>query len=123
MHDSRIWSECRLKDYCDQGRVNGIILGDSGYPCKSYLLTPLTQPQTPADARYQRAHAGTRVTIERCFGQWKSMFRALKDGLFISLPTVKTAIVAMAVLFNITKERDGNGKYQIVSFFSVKLFL
>jgi len=49
--------------------------------------------------------------VERCFGEWKGMFRALRNGMQISLITAKAAIVAMAVLHNIRKNFDNNDLY------------
>ncbi|XP_024946425.1 uncharacterized protein LOC107273330 [Cephus cinctus] len=39
------------------------------------------------------------------------MFSALRNVMQISLPTAKTAIIAMAVLFNIRKEHHDNHGY------------
>ncbi|KAJ8932522.1 hypothetical protein NQ314_014614, partial [Rhamnusium bicolor] len=32
-HDSRIWNECLLKRRFASEEINGILLGDNGYPC------------------------------------------------------------------------------------------
>jgi len=49
--------------------------------------------------------------VERCFGEWKGMFRALRNGMQISLTTAKAAIVAMDILYNIRKNFDNNDLY------------
>lgn len=54
-----------------------------------------------AEEAYNASHKSTRNTVERCFGQWKMIFKALHRGLTTSLETSKIMIVAMAVLHNI----------------------
>jgi hypothetical protein len=34
------------------GEIQGLLLGDSGYPCRRYLLTPYQTPQTPVQVKY-----------------------------------------------------------------------
>lgn len=93
------------------GRMKGILLGDSGYLCKPYLLTPILNPRNPAEERYNASHIRTRTIVERCFGEWKGIFRALRNGMQISLTTAKAAIIAMAVLHNIRKDFDNENQY------------
>lgn len=51
---------------CESGVYgNRWLLGDSAYPCKSYLLTPLLQTHSSNEVNYNRAHIKTRNTIER----------------------------------------------------------
>ncbi|XP_071631574.1 putative nuclease HARBI1 [Temnothorax longispinosus] len=111
-HDSRIWNSSRLKEEFEERRMTGILLGDAGYPCRPYLLTPFLQPQTDTQNRYNWAHIRTRLTVERCFGEWKGMFRALQNNMQINLETAKVAIIAMAILFNIRKQFN-NFEYEI----------
>ncbi|XP_070528310.1 putative nuclease HARBI1 [Cardiocondyla obscurior] len=115
-HDARIWDLCSLKEELEiilltSGRRKGILLGDSGYPCKPYLLTPILQPQNLPEERYNSSHIRTRIIVERCFGEWKSMFRALRNGMQISLDTAKASTIAMAVLYNIRKKFCDNNAY------------
>lgn len=60
VHDSRIWNECGLKEGFETGIIPGgcHLIGDSGYPCQPWLLTPYLQPRTEAQAAYNR------------YGQW-----------------------------------------------------
>ncbi len=51
-----------------------MLLGDKGYACETFLMTPLTDPQTPAQQAYNHAHAKTRARIEMTFGLLKSRF-------------------------------------------------
>ncbi|XP_015589947.1 putative nuclease HARBI1 isoform X2 [Cephus cinctus] len=96
----------------ESSKIKGVLLGDSGYPCKSYLLTQFLRPRTPAEERYNASHVRTRNVVERCFGEWKGMFRALRNSMQISLPTARTAIVEMAVLYNIRHEFGDTNLYE-----------
>lgn len=101
VHDARIWDECNLKARFDNNEINGILLGDNGYPCSRYLLTPLLNPITEPERRYNRAHIRTRNVVERSFGILKNRFRCFFNGIQLNLDTAKAAIVALAVLHNI----------------------
>ncbi|XP_050500083.1 putative nuclease HARBI1 [Diabrotica virgifera virgifera] len=100
-HDSRIFNECRLKRRFEQSEFKGRLLGDSGYACSPYLFTPVLNPTTQQEERYNRAHIQTRNTVERCFGVWKQRFRCLLDGFKTKLDNTKLYIVALAILNNI----------------------
>ncbi|KAJ3658909.1 hypothetical protein Zmor_010623 [Zophobas morio] len=112
VHDSRIFNNSRIKEDFDVpipfNRKQGILLGDIGYACTQYMLTPLLQPRTAAELRYNAAHKGTRVVIEHFFGRWKNMFKALRRNLGTKLSTAKIIIAATAILYNIRLERDNN---------------
>lgn len=40
-HDSRIFNESRIKERYEAGEIPGYLVGDSGYACKTYLMTPI----------------------------------------------------------------------------------
>ena len=52
-------------------KADGWLLGDSGYPLSTNLITPILSPVTPSEKRYNRAFLKTRKTIECTFGIWK----------------------------------------------------
>ncbi|XP_042856931.1 protein ANTAGONIST OF LIKE HETEROCHROMATIN PROTEIN 1-like [Penaeus japonicus] len=54
----------------------GFLLGDSGYACSSYLLTPFFNPGTQ-ERNFNASHINTRNCIERAFGVWKRRFAVL----------------------------------------------
>lgn len=56
VHDSRILNESGLKQCFDAGIIprGCLLLGDSGYPCKPWLLTPYLNPQPGPQANYNR---------------------------------------------------------------------
>ena len=83
---------------------DGIILGDSGYACKSFLMTPYPRPIRDCQEKFNRAHIRTRSGIERCFGWWKKRFNCLHAEIRTEPERVCKIIMACAVLHNIAVE-------------------
>ncbi|XP_018407216.1 PREDICTED: putative nuclease HARBI1, partial [Cyphomyrmex costatus] len=53
VHDSTIFNNSRLRANFENGAYdNGLLLGDSAYPIKKYLVTPLLTPQSAAERLY-----------------------------------------------------------------------
>jgi len=48
-HDSRIFDNSWIKDKIESKTVPGLLLGDSGYACTQFLMTPLLNPVTSAE--------------------------------------------------------------------------
>ena len=91
----------------ERGDIQGmLLLGDNGYPCRPYLMTPLADPQTPPERRYNVSQSRTRNTVERMFGVWKRLFPCLFMSIRTKLSTTLTIIVATAVLYNFTRGRN-----------------
>lgn len=107
-HDSHIFNRSSVKGKFQRRELPGYLLGDAGYPCLPYLLTPFRQTRTPGEIRYNRAQIRTRNTVERLFGVLKRIFSCLARGLGNKTPTSCSIIVACAVLHNIaiTYQRD-----------------
>ncbi|CAG2256750.1 HARBI1 [Mytilus edulis] len=83
-HDSHMLRTSNLRTVLERdnnGLQNGILLGDSGYACKPYLVTPYLRPSDQSQERYNGSHCRTRVTIERAFGWWKRRFHCLHGEL------------------------------------------
>ncbi|XP_070165298.1 putative nuclease HARBI1 [Polyergus mexicanus] len=100
-HDAVIFDRSGLRCRFELGHLDGILLGDSGYACRSYLLTPVLRPETDAEVRYNTAHKKTRVIVEQLFGVWKRRFPCLHYGLRTKLNTSVTIVCATAVLHNV----------------------
>ncbi|XP_048255266.1 putative nuclease HARBI1 [Haliotis rufescens] len=77
VHDSYIWNNSALGQYFEKKNIDGWLLGDSGYACRPWLLTPVLNPSSEGQEKYNRCHIKTRNTIERAFGLCKSRFRCL----------------------------------------------
>ncbi|XP_071207696.1 putative nuclease HARBI1 isoform X1 [Salvelinus alpinus] len=104
VHDSRIFRASEIYQCLSQGEFSGVLLGDRGYGCQPFLLTPFTDPQEAQQA-YNHAHARTRV--EMTFGLLKARFHCLHK-LRVSPVRACDITVACAVLHNVAclrKER------------------
>lgn len=107
-HDAAILDSCALKNYLERA-CPGHLLGDSGYPLREYLMTPIMQPTTPAQHKYNKAHATGRVVIERAFGVLKSRFRCLhkSGGCLPFQPSKCVQVVSACVrLHNLCQDRN-----------------
>ncbi|NXB54495.1 PREDICTED: putative nuclease HARBI1 [Sturnus vulgaris] len=84
---------------------DGWLLGDSSFLLRTWLMTPLHIPETPAEYRYNMAHSATHNVIERTFRTIRSRFRCLdgsKGTLQYSPEKSSHIILACCVLHNIS---------------------
>ncbi|KAB0805356.1 hypothetical protein PPYR_02326 [Photinus pyralis] len=101
-HDSHIFRNSRLHARLENGDFgDNLLLGDSGYAVKSYLITPLLNPVTPVERLFNEAQIRARNPVERCFGVLKRRFPGLALGLRVNIAKTEAIIVAAAVLHNI----------------------
>jgi hypothetical protein len=101
-HDSQIFRNCRLRQNFERGVYGeSVIVGDSGYGIKPYLITQLANPQTAAENLFNESLIRTRNPVERCFGVWKRRFPILAQGIRIHYTKVEAVVIATAVLHNI----------------------
>ncbi|KAL2085042.1 hypothetical protein ACEWY4_020560 [Coilia grayii] len=103
VHDSRILQHSQLFEAFEEGIIDGILLGDSGYPLKPWLLTPFLNPTTPAQRKYNTAHCSTRNTIERAFGVLKRRFHCLHGELRMIPERVCKIVCATVFLHNMAR--------------------
>ncbi|XP_026728386.1 putative nuclease HARBI1 [Trichoplusia ni] len=101
-HDQTIFNNSFIKQQL-MNREFGpcVVLGDNGYENNSYLLTPLSNPRTPAEQLYNESQIRTRNVVERTFGVWKNRFPVLTKKIILHVSRVQAVIVACAVLHNI----------------------
>ncbi|KAL2103415.1 hypothetical protein ACEWY4_000283 [Coilia grayii] len=78
-HDSFIFQNSMVGTRLQGGalRGKGHLMGDKGYPLTEYLITPLAQPQTEQERRFNRSHIRTRAIVERCIGVLKGRWLCL----------------------------------------------
>ena len=99
-HHSRIFENSMIADKLKEGTIDGILVADSGYACRSYLMTPILKPNNSGEVRYNTAHRGTRCVIERCFGLLKRRFPCLHLAMRTALANTLVIIVTTAILHN-----------------------
>jgi len=99
-HDSTIFNNSAIRGKFERGETgDSLLIGDSGYPIRPFLLTKLSIASTRAEQLYNESIIRTRNCIERCFGVYKRRFPILT--LNINVSKVESVIVATAVLHNI----------------------
>ncbi|XP_053098014.1 putative nuclease HARBI1 [Pangasianodon hypophthalmus] len=86
------------------GDYDGILLGDRGYPCRQYFMTPFPEPNPSPQIHYNAALVRTRARIEMTFRQLKGRFRCLKS-LRVARDRACNITVACSVLHNIATIR------------------
>ncbi|KAJ8966272.1 hypothetical protein NQ314_003640 [Rhamnusium bicolor] len=102
-HNFEKLNKTRLETHTDY-----YLLGDSGYPLRSWLLTPLEEEpaQNTPEHTYNSIHKTTRVKTECCNGLLKGRFRCLiKHRVLHYNPAFSCKIInACAVLHNMCIE-------------------
>lgn len=108
VHDQFIFGTSAVKGEMEMLHSNNIgrfyLLGDSGYTCQPYMLTPvLNAPENTPEYRYTQNHCFVRNIIERVFGVLKGRWRCLrKDRVLHYQPKqAATIIKTCAILHNI----------------------
>jgi hypothetical protein len=102
-HDARIFAESLLKDKLETLPSRFHVLGDRGYPCLRYLLTPIPNPRTASEKQYNYAQSSTRMVVERLNGVLKRRFPCLGSELRFSRERCAVVVVACAVLHNLAR--------------------
>jgi hypothetical protein len=62
--NSSIMARSEARDFGESA-----IVGDSGYPSKQHLMTPLVQTRTEAENLYNDSQIRTRNVVERSYGE------------------------------------------------------
>lgn len=113
-HDATIFNSSTKKaDFVNGLYPNCILLGDSAYNIRPFMMTPLLNPITGAEQLYNESQIRTRGVIEIVFGVWKRRFPVLAYGCRLKLETTLTVIVATSVLHNIAQQM-GEGEPPVV---------
>ncbi|XP_048242774.1 uncharacterized protein LOC125375882 [Haliotis rufescens] len=100
-HDSHIFNNCNLKRHLEEGKYDIWLLGDSGYACRPYLLTPVNNPANEKEEKYNGCHIGTRNSVERAFGLCKSRFRCLHKSTGCLLFSPQKSIKIITACFQL----------------------
>ncbi|XP_062590955.1 putative nuclease HARBI1 [Saccostrea cucullata] len=100
VHDSFVFKNSNLNNILSQG-CSGWLLGDSGYPLKSYLMTPVNNPKNQQEENYNSSHCRTRVVVERVFGVLKPRFRCLHPTGGVLLFSIQKCIHTIVACFKL----------------------
>lgn len=105
-HDSGVLRKTTLWTAFESGSFKpfegAVILGDSAYPIRQWLMTPFRGDPAGQKAKFNRAHTKTRNTVERAFGALKARFQALKSGLRVrNMERASQLIVCAAIIHNL----------------------
>ncbi|XP_040354835.1 putative nuclease HARBI1 [Ixodes scapularis] len=108
VHDSRTFDGSRARALYEESRVPGVLLGDMGYACLPFLMTPLANPgaANSPGGRYNKAQIRTRNSVERAFGVWKRRFPCLDMRLQHKTRHSCSIITACAALHNLGRARN-----------------
>ena len=106
-HDSHIFRTSSVAQQLEGTSLDsGVLLGDSGYACLPYLMTPYNDPQTRKERSFNRSLNSTRSAIERAFGILKRRFHILHGEIRMTPERVCTIIAACFVLHNIAIDHN-----------------
>ncbi|XP_063778565.1 putative nuclease HARBI1 [Pseudophryne corroboree] len=99
IRQSGIWHRLRSSQRADMW-----LLGDRGYPCTPWLMTPYRNPRPGPQTAFNSALTATRQLVERTIGVLKGRFRVLHrtGGDIMYSPEMASKLVVLcAILHNI----------------------
>ncbi|XP_024886456.1 putative nuclease HARBI1 [Temnothorax curvispinosus] len=106
-HDSYIWNNSNVKNaiihlYRRYPNNNFHLLGDSGYPLRPWIMTPVTDAaQNSPEEAYNKKQMKCRALIEQCNGVLKMRFRCLlKHKVLHYAPPIASKIIHTCVIFH-----------------------
>lgn len=107
VHDARVLRNSSLYRRMEGGwrpHPQGILLGDSAYPLKEWLITPkLNELDQLRVQRFNRAHRSTRRIIENAIGILKEKFPCLRH-LRVNPRFAANVVKACVTLCNLSRE-------------------
>lgn len=109
VNDARVLRNSSLAQRFENGWrpfPNAILLGDSAYPLKEWIIPPILNPNGLAEERFNRAHKSTRRLIENAFGILKERFSCL-HGLRVQPDYACQIFKACCILHNICSDEEG----------------
>lgn len=110
VHDARVLRRSSLFRRMEEENIfpNGVILGDSAYPLKVWLMRPLNNdPTSEGERRYNSRLKSTRQTVERGLGVIKEKFPCL-NHLRVNPYFACQIVKCCATLCNISRENEEN---------------
>jgi len=75
--NTRIIRRTKFFQKMESGYLDGVFLGDSAYPLRRWLFTPVRRPADDIEAAYNNRQSSARMVIEKAFGVLKMRWRCL----------------------------------------------
>jgi hypothetical protein len=105
-HDARVLRNSSLYTKAEAGLLmnnDEIIIADSAYPLKQWLITPFRDNGRlgPQHRRFNRILSSARQVVERCFGHLKGRFRRLREITVHDIEDIVTTITSGCILHNL----------------------
>lgn len=101
-----IYENSKLRCVLEQGEY-GHLVGDAGYQCQRYLLTPVSCPSTLAEKRYNRAHSSICHRAQHAFSLIRQRFQCTAQELRSNPKTSCAIILSCFALHNFILSRQG----------------
>ncbi|CAC5403008.1 HARBI1 [Mytilus coruscus] len=108
-HNAHVFRDSAIRKHLEEsnhGIEQGVLLGDSGYPCRPFLLTPYRQPADRMQQKFNGVLCSTRFMVERVIGNWKKRFQILGSQIRMQPTKACKIITACAILHNIAILRN-----------------
>lgn len=77
-HENKIFNISEVYQRFEYNQLTGILLADNNYNTRSFVMTPIDNPQTGSEWRYNEAHSST-YTIPDAIDLWKRRFKCLQN--------------------------------------------
>ena len=119
VHDARVLRNSALFARIKAGDIvigPDVLLADSGYPLRSFMITPFDRRAQAIPSAEQKefnvAHARTRGVVERAFGRLKARFRILRDAVEGYVGGVPEVALACLTLHNFAILRNDMEEFE-----------
>ncbi|XP_042309172.1 putative nuclease HARBI1 [Sceloporus undulatus] len=86
-------------------QIGPLILADSAYPIRKWLMTPFKTPRTPKQKIFNQKLNRVRGAVERSFGRLKARWRCLTAPLLVVEENVVPILVSCVILHNICETK------------------
>lgn len=102
IHDARILHASGLQTTLEELAPKGYyVIGDSGYPALSCLVTPHPNQHLRKYKNFNYHHSASRIVVERTFGALKMRFAALDKEFRLDVKTIPYIFKSCCILHNL----------------------
>lgn len=105
--DAGVWVPGNPTLTIDGVTIPALIVADSAYPVRTWLMPPHGGAQlTPDKRHFNRVHSRAHCVVERAFGRLKARWRCLLQQLYVMEENVNPVICACVILHNVCEWRE-----------------